>query len=111
MSSRQITARVATLIAVACAAACATGKATVPESRIAARDQPVLAIKGDTATCAGAQQYVDVKNPSPREVTVAARTPNGLAPLSSDNLLRPFEKRRFVFAASVHLTGFSAWAF
>ena len=93
------------------AAACASGKSTVPESRLASRDQPVLAIKGDTTPCAGAQQYVEVKNPSPREVTVAARTPSGLAPLSSDNLLRPFEKRRFVFPASVRLTGFSAWVF
>lgn len=96
----------------ACTSACAsaTQSATSSVTRLAPRDQPALAIKGDTARCAG-DQWVDVKNPSPRQVTVAARTPTGLARLSSDNLLQPFEKRRFVFPASVQLTGFAAWAF
>ena len=95
----------------ACASARGAGGASAPVTRLADRDRPALAIRGDTARCVGAKavQYVEVKNPTPREVTVAAHTPNGLAPLSSDNLLRPFEKKRYIFPAAVRLTGISAW--
>jgi hypothetical protein len=115
MSSRSRSALTVVLVVLSTLAGCASagGSSSAPVTRLADRDLPALRITGDTAPCAGvhAVQFVDVKNPSPREVTVAAHAPNGLAPLSSDNLLRPFEKRRYVFAASVQLTGFSAWTF
>ena len=107
------------MAAAAVLAACASSKsstagggtAAAPVTRLADRDRPALPIRGDTTSCAGekAVQFLDVKNPTPREVTVAAHTPNGLAPLSADNLLRPFEKKRYVFPAAVRLTGISAW--
>ena len=97
-------------------AACASGGGAkepvkAPVTRVADRDRPALAIRGDTARCvgSGAVQYVEVKNPTPREVTVAVHTPSGLAPLSADNLLRPFEKKRYSFPPTLQLTGISAW--
>jgi hypothetical protein len=88
------------------------GGVQAPLTRLRDRDRPTLAIKGDTAACAAPSvQFVDVKNPSPREVALAVHTPQGLAKLSADNLLRPFEKKRYEFAASQRLTGVSAWVF